>query len=107
MNRVNDRSRKIDVNGQLLITTPDGYEFPLLVRSNGLAYLDLRPFRDKEWDMYPHVVMTSDVDWDPSTTIDGEFPLTGEEEFFDATTVVPTIMVLILTLLVVIVKVLS
>jgi hypothetical protein len=27
--------------------------------------------------------MTSDVDWDPST-IDGEFPLNGDEEFFDA-----------------------
>ena len=81
MNRVNDRSRKIDVNGQL-ISTPDGYEFPLHVR-NGLAYLDLRPYTDKEWDLYPHVVMTSDVDWDPST-IDGEFPLSGEEEFFDA-----------------------
>jgi hypothetical protein len=27
--------------------------------------------------------MTSDVDWDPST-IDGEFPLTGDEEFFGA-----------------------
>ena len=81
MNRVNDRSRKIDVNGQL-ITTNDGYEFPLHVR-NGLPYLDLRPYTDREWDQYPHVVMTSDVDWDPST-IDGEFPLSGEEEFFDA-----------------------
>ena len=81
MNRVNDRSRKIDDNGQL-ITTNDGFEFPLHIR-NGLPYLDLRPYTDKEWDKYPHVIMTSDVDWDPST-IDGEFPLTGDEEFFDA-----------------------
>jgi hypothetical protein len=81
MNRVNDRSRKIDENGQL-ITTNDGFEFPLHIR-NGLPYLDLRPYTDKEWDKYPHVVMTSDVDWDPST-IDGEFPLNGDEEFFDA-----------------------
>ena len=80
-NKVNDRSRKIDSHGQL-ITTIDGFEFPLHVR-NGLSYLDLRPFSDHEWETLPHVIMTSDVDWDPSI-LDGEFPLTGEEEFFDA-----------------------
>jgi transposase InsO family protein len=81
MNNVNDRSRRIDAQGQL-ITTNDGFKFPLHVR-NGLPYLDLRPFTDLEWDSLPHVVMTSDVDWDPST-LDGEFPLNGDEEFFDA-----------------------
>ena len=29
--------------------------------------------------------MTSDVDWDPSV-LDGEYPLTGNEESLDATT---------------------
>ena len=41
-NQVNKRSRRVDPNGQLIITN-DGYEFPLHVR-NGLSYLDLRPF---------------------------------------------------------------
>ncbi len=45
-NNVNDRSRKIDCAGQLIITN-DGFEFPLHIR-NGLAYLDMRPFTDAE-----------------------------------------------------------
>ena len=81
LNTVNDRSRRIDVHGQLIIT-PDGFEFPLHIR-NGLPYMDLRPYTDHEWDTYPHVVMTSDVDWDPSI-LDGDFPLTGEEVFYEA-----------------------
>ena len=43
-NTVDDRSRKIDSEGQLIVTS-DGYEFPLHIR-NGLAYLDMRPFTD-------------------------------------------------------------
>jgi len=83
-NTVNDRALRIDNNGQRIITN-DGFEFPLHVRQ-GLPYLDMRPYTDHEWDTYPHVIMTSDVDWDPSI-LDGEFPLThGNEEFFDAST---------------------
>jgi hypothetical protein len=55
-NHVNDRSRLIDHRGQL-ITTNDGFEFPLHIR-NGLPYLELRPYTNAEWDRYPHVVMT-------------------------------------------------
>jgi len=33
----------------------------------------MRPYTDREWESLPHVVMTSDVSWDPST-LDGEFP---------------------------------
>ena len=80
-NKVNDRSRKIDAEGQLIVTS-DGYEFPLHIR-NGLAYLDMRPFTDAERDKHPHVIMTSDVDWDPSV-LDNDFPLQGDEEFLDA-----------------------
>ncbi|MFM8622458.1 MAG: hypothetical protein ACKOB3_03670, partial [Holophagaceae bacterium] len=75
-NKVNERSLLFDRNGQLIVTN-DGFELPLNMR-NGLAYLDMRPFTDLEWDTYPHVVMTSDVNWDPST-LDGEFPLSGDE----------------------------
>ena len=83
-NTVNDRALRIDNNGQRIITN-DGFEFPLHVRQ-GLPYLDMRPYTDHEWNTYPHVIMTSDVDWDPSI-LDGEFPLThGQEEFFDAST---------------------
>ena len=83
-NKVNDRALRIDNDGQRIITN-DGFEFPLHVRQ-GLPYLDMRPYTDIEWDTYPHVIMTSDVDWDPSI-LDGEFPLThGQEEFFDAST---------------------
>ena len=72
-NKVNDRSRKIDAEGQLIVTS-DGYEFPLHIR-NGLAYLDMRPFTDAERDKHPHVIMTSDVDWDPSV-LDNDFSST-------------------------------
>ncbi len=80
-NHVNDRSRRLDPAGQL-ITTNDGFEFPLHFRQ-GLPYLDMRPFTDQEWDTLPHVVLTSDVDWDPSM-LDGEFPLTGHESALDS-----------------------
>ena len=41
-NVVNDRSRRLDPTGQL-ITTNDGFEFPLHFRQ-GLPYLDMRPY---------------------------------------------------------------
>src|SRR5687768_3791039 len=28
--------------------------------------MTIRPFTDHEWDNLPHVVLTADVDWDPS-----------------------------------------
>jgi len=80
-NQVNDRSLVVDPNGQL-ITTNDGFEFPLHVRS-GLPYLELRPYTDTEYETLPHVIMTSDVDWDPSI-LDKEFPTLGEVPTKDA-----------------------
>ena len=80
-NQVHDRARTIDKSGQRIITN-DGFEFPLHIRQ-GLPYIDMRPYTDTEWDTLPHVIMTSDVDWDPAI-LDGEFPLTGQEPFFDA-----------------------
>jgi len=54
---------------------------------HGLPYLDIRPYTDKEIDELPHVVLTSDVDWDPDK-MDGEFPRVTSDnrakEFFDA-----------------------
>ena len=54
-------------NGTQTITTPDGYVHPLNF-VNGLAYLPLRPFTDKEWETLPHVIWTSDERWDPSSS---------------------------------------
>ena len=61
---VNDRSLRTP-GGKQRILTVDGYVIPLTVR-NGLPYLNIRPYTDLEFDTLPHVIMTSDHDWDPS-----------------------------------------
>jgi hypothetical protein len=43
----------------------DGYQLPLDFK-NGLPYFRCRTPTDVELDSLPHIVMTSDVDWDPS-----------------------------------------
>jgi hypothetical protein len=53
------------VGGTQSITTIDGYVLPLDI-INGLPHMMARPFSDREWDDYPHVVMTSDGDWNPT-----------------------------------------
>jgi len=63
-NDVNDRSLRVP-GGLQRITTNDGYVHPLDI-SNGLAYIPIRPYTDEEWETLPHVVWTSDKDWDPS-----------------------------------------
>jgi hypothetical protein len=60
---VSDKS--IRVGGLQRITTLDNYAFPLDV-VDGLVYLQVRPFTDDEWNKLPHVIMTSDVDWEPA-----------------------------------------
>ena len=61
---VNDRSLRTP-GGLQRILTVDGHEIPLVIR-NGLPYLNIRPHTDREFDTLPHVIMTSDSDWDPS-----------------------------------------
>ena len=61
---VNDRSLRTP-GGMQRILTVDGYEIPLNIR-NGLPYLQIRPYTDHEFETLPHVIMTSDQDWDPS-----------------------------------------
>ena len=62
---VNDRSLR--VGGLQRISTPDGYSFPLDI-IEGLAYLQIRPYTKDEFEdpQIPHVIMTSDIPWDPS-----------------------------------------
>ena len=71
-NVVDDRSAKVP-GGQQCIKTLDGYVLPLQIRA-GLVYLDMHPPSDQELASLPYVVLTSDVDWDPST-LDHELDL--------------------------------
>ena len=63
-NDVDDKSIKLS-KGKQLITTLDGYAIPLNM-INGLPYMPIRPFSDQEFRTLPHIVLTSDVPWDPS-----------------------------------------
>jgi hypothetical protein len=76
--RVYDTSTR--VGGQQSIHTADGYVLPLNIRTE-LPYLSMRPFTDDEWDTLPHIILTSEIDWDP-TTLDRE--LDDDDEWFDA-----------------------
>jgi hypothetical protein len=63
-NDMNDKS--INVPGGLQrIQTLDGYIIPLSIK-DGLASLSIRPYTDHEWDNLPHVILTSELEWDPS-----------------------------------------
>ena len=62
---VDEKSRKLRQGGQQCLTTVDGYKIPLSIR-RGLPYMDMYPPSDHELDSLPHVVLTSDADWDPT-----------------------------------------
>ena len=62
-NQVDERPQKR--GGKQIITTVDGYKLPLSIRQ-GLAYLRMRPPSDSELMNLPHVILTSDKEWDPS-----------------------------------------
>jgi hypothetical protein len=48
---------------QCITTLLDGYISPINI-VNGLLYVNMRPYTNAEWDSLPHVVWTSDSDWD-------------------------------------------
>ena len=54
---------------------------PMSVR-DGLTYLDMRKPTDKEFAELPHVVLTSDIDWDP-TVLDYEHDLENDNVWYD------------------------
>jgi hypothetical protein len=60
---INDRSRLLPGGKQRILM--DGYQLPLDFK-NGLPYLQCRAPTEEELASLPHIVMTSDVDWDPS-----------------------------------------
>ena len=63
-NDVNDKSVKVKGGLQCSMTI-DGYLHPIDI-INGLPHSPIRPYTDDEWDKLPHVVWTSDMEWDPS-----------------------------------------
>ena len=74
---IDDKSIRLGGKQRIIM---DGYQIPLDFQ-NGLPYLPCRPPTKEEVHMLPHVIMTSDIDWDPSTydnTID------NMEHFYDA-----------------------
>ena len=77
-NDVNDKS--VHVGGLQRINTLDGYMVPLEIK-NGLARMHMRPYTDDEWDTFPHVFFTSELEWDPSVL---DHALDDDEQWFDA-----------------------
>ena len=66
--------------GPQRIITPDGYHIPLSYCS-GLPYMDMRPPSDEDLATLPHILLTSDDTWNPSS-LDNEFSI--EELILDA-----------------------
>ena len=73
-NNVNNHFIKVQ-GGLQRILTVDRYVIPINIVS-GLPYISMQPFTNVEWDDLPHVVLTLDLDCDPSvldhTVEDGE-----------------------------------
>ena len=63
------------------ITTPEGYVLPLNFKS-GLPYLPICPYTDQEWNTLPHIIFTSDIDWDPSGA---DFHISDNTDWYDST----------------------
>jgi hypothetical protein len=55
--------------GKQHLETLDGYIIPLSIRS-GLPYVDMTPPTPTEFDSYPQVFFTSDMEWNPQTIVD-------------------------------------
>lgn len=59
---IDDHSLK--AGGEQCLCTLEGYVMPLSFHHR-LPYLATRPFDDDEYQNLPHVILTSDVIWDP------------------------------------------
>jgi len=60
---VDERPRAL--GGRQSIKTPDGFELPLK-SYNGLSYMPMRPPTIEELHQLPHVILTSNVPWNPA-----------------------------------------
>ena len=61
---VNDKSMKVKGGSQRIINQ-EGFAVPIDIIS-GLQYINVKPYTDKEWKTLPHVILASDVIWDPT-----------------------------------------
>jgi hypothetical protein len=76
-----DNGKLIHIPGGLQpIQTVESYVFPLSIR-NGLPYLGMRPYTDVEYESPPHVILTSDVDWNPRFL---DFAIDDDDDWYDA-----------------------
>jgi hypothetical protein len=85
---VDDKSIKVggqQLSGQQHIKTLDGYAMPLNVKS-GLPYMDMHLYMDDEWESLPHLILTSDDDWNPSML---DHNLNEDKQWFDAVSDLP------------------
>jgi hypothetical protein len=60
--------------------TVDCYAFPLSIR-DGLPYRGIRPYTDVEYESPPHVILTSDVDWNQRLL---DFDIDDNDDWYDA-----------------------
>ena len=63
-----------------MIQINDEYVIPLNMKI-ALLCMYLRPYSDKEWNTLPHVILTSEVEWDPSVL---DLDIDDNQEWFDA-----------------------
>ena len=75
---INDKSLRLPGGKQRILM--DGYQIPLAFH-NGLPYLQCRPPTEDEVSFLPHLIMTSDVDWDPTTYVN---VISDIHTFYDA-----------------------
>ena len=80
---VNDKA--LSLGGKQCINTPDDYSIPLNIR-NGLPYMSIRPYTDKELLELPQIILTADQEWDPSildSDLEGNSEwASSQEEYF-------------------------
>ena len=67
------------LGGKCMISTPQGHHIPLAIR-NGLPYMNMTKPTEEEMQNLPHVIMTSDDIWDP-TTCDEEWDPSDFESY--------------------------
>jgi hypothetical protein len=65
---VNDKSTHVP-GGKQQKQTLIGYIIPLIIK-DGLARLDIRPNTNHELNSLPHVLLTSELEWDPTVLDD-------------------------------------
>ena len=65
--------------GKLMIKTVEGHVIPLKIK-DGLPYMNMVKPTLYEMDDYPHVIFTSDIEWDP-TELDDDWDPAMQEEF--------------------------